>query len=170
MLHASFYILGRKKCRMEKKYIIIVITLDITLSQPNYPNILFTRIQLWKNVQWKIHLELSFHSTLNIVTHVLTLSIKYIIIIIIDCSSSWCYIISTHLLYWFGFIGFNATFDNISVTSWLSLLLVEETGIRGEHHRPASSHWQTLSPHVLHLAVFEIRTHNISGERHCLHR
>ena len=30
---------------------------------------------------------------------------------------------------------FNATFNNISVISWLSVLLVEETGGPGENHR-----------------------------------
>jgi hypothetical protein len=29
---------------------------------------------------------------------------------------------------------FNATFNNISVISWQSVLLVEETGVSGEHH------------------------------------
>jgi hypothetical protein len=29
---------------------------------------------------------------------------------------------------------FNATFNNISVISWQSVLLVEETGIPGENH------------------------------------
>jgi hypothetical protein len=29
---------------------------------------------------------------------------------------------------------FNATFNNISVISWLSVLFVEETGERGESH------------------------------------
>ena len=41
-------------------------------------------------------------------------------------------------------IVFNATFNNISVISWRSLLLVEETGVHGESHRPAACHWQTL--------------------------
>ena len=36
----------------------------------------------------------------------------------------------------------NATFNNISVISWQSVLLEEETG---ENHRPVVSHWQTLS-------------------------
>jgi hypothetical protein len=29
---------------------------------------------------------------------------------------------------------FNATFNNISVISWLSVLLVEETGVAGENY------------------------------------
>ena len=32
---------------------------------------------------------------------------------------------------------FNATFNNISVISWWSVLLVEETGVLRENHRPA---------------------------------
>ena len=35
---------------------------------------------------------------------------------------------------------FNATFNNISVISWRSILLVEETGILGENHQPVVSH------------------------------
>ena len=37
--------------------------------------------------------------------------------------------------------------------SWRLVLLVEETGVPGENHRPATSHWQTLSHNVVHLAV-----------------
>jgi hypothetical protein len=37
-------------------------------------------------------------------------------------------------------IVFNATFNNISVISWQSVLLVEETGVPRENHRPAASH------------------------------
>ena len=32
------------------------------------------------------------------------------------------------------FMVFNTTFNNISVILWQSVLLVEETGIRGENH------------------------------------
>jgi hypothetical protein len=35
---------------------------------------------------------------------------------------------------------FNATFNNISVILWPSVLLVEETGGPGEIHRPVTSH------------------------------
>ena len=34
---------------------------------------------------------------------------------------------------------FNATLNNISVISWRSVLLVEETVVAGENHRPATS-------------------------------
>ena len=44
---------------------------------------------------------------------------------------------------------FNATFNNISVISWLSVLLVEETGGPRENHRPVASHLQTLSHNVV---------------------
>ena len=40
---------------------------------------------------------------------------------------------------------FNVTFNNISVISWRSILLVEETRVSGENHQPAGSHWKTLS-------------------------
>jgi hypothetical protein len=35
---------------------------------------------------------------------------------------------------------FNATFNSISVISWQSVLLVEETGGPAEKHQPAASH------------------------------
>ena len=35
---------------------------------------------------------------------------------------------------------FNATFNNNSVILWRSGLLVEETGVPGENHRPAAIH------------------------------
>ena len=38
------------------------------------------------------------------------------------------------------FVVFNATFNNISVISWRSVLLVEETRVPRENHRPAASH------------------------------
>ena len=44
---------------------------------------------------------------------------------------------------------FNATFNNIVAISWFSVLLVEETGVPGENHRPVESHWQTLSHNAI---------------------
>ena len=34
----------------------------------------------------------------------------------------------------------NANFNNISVVSLWSVLLVEETGVAGKNHQPAASH------------------------------
>ena len=44
---------------------------------------------------------------------------------------------------------FNATFNKISVISGQSVLLVEETKVPGENHRPVASHWQTWSHNVV---------------------
>jgi len=44
---------------------------------------------------------------------------------------------------------FNATFNNISVISWRSVLLVEETSEPIENHRPVASYLQTLSHKTL---------------------
>jgi hypothetical protein len=41
---------------------------------------------------------------------------------------------------------YNATFNNISAISWLSIFSVEETG---ENHRTVASHWETLSNNVV---------------------
>jgi hypothetical protein len=54
---------------------------------------------------------------------------------------------------------FKATFNNISVISWRSVLLVEEPGGPEENHRSVA---HILN--VVHLALIEIRTHNISGD------
>jgi len=52
---------------------------------------------------------------------------------------------------WFGwwFMVFNATFNNISVRWWRSVLLLEETGVPGENHRLVASHLQTLWHNVV---------------------
>ena len=39
-----------------------------------------------------------------------------------------------------GVMVFNASFINMSVISWRSVLLVEVTRVPGENHRPAASH------------------------------
>jgi hypothetical protein len=67
---------------------------------------------------------------------------------------------------------FNTTFNNISVISWQSVLLVEETGIPGENHRPVASHWQTLSHNVVSRTPCHerVQTHNFSGDRHLIAR
>ena len=62
---------------------------------------------------------------------------------------------------------FNATFNNILVLSWRSVVLVEETGVPEENHRPAASHSYTLSHNVTlsKPGLSEIRTDNRSGDK-----
>jgi len=55
---------------------------------------------------------------------------------------------------------FNATLNDISVISWLSVLLVEEPGLPGENHRPATSNWETLSHNVVSSAPRHYRDSN----------
>jgi hypothetical protein len=58
---------------------------------------------------------------------------------------------------------FNATLNNILVLSWRSVLLVEETWVPGENHRPAENHSQTSSHNVIHLALIELTTLVVIG-------
>jgi len=39
---------------------------------------------------------------------------------------------------------FNATFNNISVISWWSVVLVEATGLPRENQWPVARHWHIL--------------------------
>jgi hypothetical protein len=45
------------------------------------------------------------------------------------------------LTFFFRFMVFNTTFNNISAISWWSVLMVEETGVLGENRQPVASLW-----------------------------
>jgi hypothetical protein len=64
---------------------------------------------------------------------------------------------------------FNTTLNNVSVISWRSVLLEEESGVQNvpwENQRPVASHWQSLSHNVVrvHIAMNRVQTHNFSGD------
>ena len=67
----------------------------------------------------------------------------------------------------------SATFNNISVISWRSVLLVEETGVPG---KTTDLYMLQVTDKLSHNVVSStprligIRTHNFSGDRHRLHR
>ena len=56
---------------------------------------------------------------------------------------------------------FNSTFNNISVISWQSVLLVEETGVPGENHRPVASHRQGMRQGSLTKFRWQNRLHQV---------
>jgi len=67
---------------------------------------------------------------------------------------------------------FNATFNNISVISCPSVLLVKQTGVPGENYRPAANHLQTISHSIVSTTprLSGVRTPDISSDMHRLHR
>ena len=51
---------------------------------------------------------------------------------------------------------FNTTFNNISIISWRSVLLVEETRVSAENHRPTSR--KSLTMLMLTFEVLSLKT------------
>ena len=118
--------------------IIIIIVLDILFY--------FHIAHLTKEIKYKIAQSTSF---------MLCMSYRYI------NKSSPLFLSHPFIFCYFGVMVFNATFNNISVISWRSVLLVEETRVPGGNHQPVASHFITYSciEYISSWTGFEITTY-----------
>ena len=103
-------------------------------------NALFVECLIWCFYMWNI----LFDFIIWLVRYYCSLNALFDIIVhwtLFDIIVHW--MLCSILLVWCRFMVFYLAFNNnISAISWLSVLLVEETG---ENHRPVASHWQTVS-------------------------
>jgi hypothetical protein len=66
---------------------------------------------------------------------------------------------------WFNPATFLWLYQTRTLISKSYTVIVEETEVPAENHWSDVSRWQTLSHNVIHLALIEIRPHNINGDK-----
>jgi len=75
-------------------------------------------------------------------TKIVIIEVSYLTVV----WTTWTSKIYLEFIMWFlvcwmvGFMVLTANFNDISVISWQPVLLMEETGVVGENHRPVASH------------------------------
>ena len=68
------------------------------------------------------------------------------------CLACWPRVLSDQIKDRVRVMVFDATFNNIWVISWRSVLLVEVSGVHGENRPPVAGHWQTY--HIMLYRVY----------------
>jgi hypothetical protein len=131
--------------------------------------VIWCKISLGLSISWNVRRQnakwkLMYHTIFNNWSYIFANEIFFIV-----KRSQKCFI-ETFTLIGVRVIAFSATLNNISGISWRrSALLVEETE---EDHRPAAGRWYVFSHNVVSSTPRQswIRTRNVSGDNHWLHR
>ena len=146
-LGVSFFI--HFKCKAAGPCLKVKNTLPVT------PEIISSPISYFLLNSWNIsHFQMIFLTVILLDIQLITLNfyINWYITILHLHHSKITLFIARNVWTCFGLVCFmvlNVTFNIISVISWRSVLLVVETVVPGENHRPAASHSQTLSHNVV---------------------
>jgi hypothetical protein len=142
--------------RLKKQ--IIIVPLIGSMSNVNSGGICYLLVTLVRSLHGYIQLNSVHHDSLwQFWSWILELYLtvwNYLIIFYISYTRHIKHVFDG--LVWF--MVFNATFKNISVISWRPVLLVEETRVPGENHRPVASNWRTL----LHNVVLSTPRHELT--------
>jgi hypothetical protein len=70
-----------------------------------------------------------------------------------------------HTYIWVRIIVINSPFDNISVISWRSVVLVDETGVPGEKYQLVASNWQMTN----HIMLYQVHLIMSGIHKLCIH-
>jgi len=73
-------------------------------------------------------------------------------------------------LQWVGLLCLNTSFNNSSVISWQSVLLVEKTGVLWENLQQVTDKLDHIILYQVHLTISRFQTLNVSSDRHWLQR
>ena len=109
------------------------------------PQELFEKIIPTSTVNWMDFSE-QYHISSYVFDVILLRKIHsaHLLLLVWPCSRTWqlCYYACTikwwQINGWFRFMVFNATFNNISVISWQSVLLLEDSGVPGNQRLPGA--------------------------------
>ena len=110
-------------------------------SERVWANIIYKTLE--KKCQWNPH-SYSYFESLSKLCSLWSKGVRELIsLYFIASCNGFFHVLFVGWLVWF--MVFNATFNNISVILWRSVLLVEEAGVPGKKQEPVASHWQTVS-------------------------